>query len=829
MGNHHQPQKAAARKTGGNERRRFLQIAGRISATIGTEFFGSMVRRLAEALDADCVYVGEFVGGRVERVKSLASCLDQERERRFEYPLAGSIAVEIALGNPAIYPSGVQDLFPSDPFLREIGAQAFVGIPLNDSKQQTLGLIAAVYRQAFGNLRFAKSMLEIFGPRAAAELERKQAEEALRESEQRHKAFIARSPDAMWRIEFEQPIAVALPIEEQIDKIYEYGYLAECNDAFARFYGAETAEQLIGTRFGDLEPPSAPRFRNDLRSAIALGYQFSTLETRPVDRRGRQRYFVRSQCGIVEEGMLLRMWGTVRDITELRQAERGLAASEQRLTELLENLHLVAIMLDRNGLVSFCNDYLLQLTGWKAEEVIGKSWFDQMVPMEERQNLRAEFESAFAGQAPKHYEGTILGPDDRRWLIAWDSTVLRDSDRRVTGMAAVGRDITAYKTIEAQLRQAQKLESIGRLTGGVAHDFNNLLTLILGYTGMLMAHRDVMDPSYTALSEIKKTAEKGAALTHQLLAFSRRQRLHPTLVNLSSIVTENERMLRRIIREDIELSLQLEPSLGLVRADAAEMHQVLLNVVLNSRDAMPRGGTLNIATSNFRLNAGDDPPYPGMAPGPYVQVTISDTGVGMSPEVHSHLFEPFFTTKEPLMGTGLGLSTVYGIIHQSGGYIVVDTELNKGTTFKIFLPTVTSPPEPVVAAEAVASPVGGTEKILVVEDDEQVRVLAGRMLRDLGYQVLEASNAGEALQAIEQDKSTINLILTDVVMPGMGGPEMLEQVQSIYPGTKVLLMSGYVDPNAVEPGTPQARFPTIQKPFTLESLAMKVRDILDKR
>jgi len=201
-----------------------------------------MVRRLAEALDADCVYVGEFVGGRVERVKSLASCLDQERERRFEYPLAGSIAVEIALGNPAIYPSGVQDLFPSDPFLREIGAQAFVGIPLDDSNQQTLGLIAAVYRRAFGNLRFAKSMLEIFGPRAAAELERKQAEEALRESEQRHKAFIARSPDAMWRIEFEQPIAVALPIEEQIDKIYEYGYLAECHDALARFYGAETAE-----------------------------------------------------------------------------------------------------------------------------------------------------------------------------------------------------------------------------------------------------------------------------------------------------------------------------------------------------------------------------------------------------------------------------------------------------------------------------------------------------------------------------------------------------------------------------------------------------------
>jgi len=830
MGNHHQPQRAAERRPAGNERRRFLQIASQVSATIGAEFFGSLVQRLADALDADCVYIGEFVGGHVERVRTLAAYLDHGQERHFEYHLVGSPSVEIALGNACVHPSGVQELFPSDSFLRELGGQAFVGIPLNDSKQQTLGLIAAVYRRAFGNLRYAKSMLEIFAPRAAAELERKQADEAVRESEQRHKAFIARSPDAMLRIEFERPIAIAQPAEQQIDQIYQYGYLAECNDALAHLYGVKSAEAMIGMRVGDLEPPSSPRFRNDLLSAIASSYQYTTVETKPRDWNGNQKYLLRSHCGIVENGLLLRIWGTLRDITALRQAERMAAACEQQLTDLLESIHLVAVMLDRDGLVSFCNDYFLRLTGWQAEEVIGKNWFDQMVPPEERENLRAEFKSAWAGsEPPKHHESTVLGRDNSRRLIAWDSTILRDADGQVTGLAAVGRDITEYVAIEAQLRQAQKLESIGRLTGGVAHDFNNLLTLILGYTGALLAHRDARDPLYVALSEIKRTAEKGAALTYQLLAFSRKQRLHPRLLNLNSLVAEDESMLRRIIREDVELVLEFEPSLALVRADAGQMHQVILNVVLNARDAMLSGGKLTIRTSNLQLQKEDVPSYPGMVPGPYVQLAISDTGVGMSAEVHAHLFEPFFTTKEPVMGTGLGLSTVYGIIQQSGGYIVVDTAPDKGTSFRILLPAVAEPQEAADVTEATPAAVGGSETILVVEDNHEVRVLAGKILRKLGYNVLEAGNAGEAQQAIEQHRGAIHLILADVVMPGMAGPELLERVQVSQPEIKVLLMSGYGDPHGADPGTPEARFSCIQKPFTLESLAMRVREVLDQR
>jgi CheY-like chemotaxis protein len=335
-----------------------------------------------------------------------------------------------------------------------------------------------------------------------------------------------------------------------------------------------------------------------------------------------------------------------------------------------------------------------------------------------------------------------------------------------------------------------------------------------------------MDPLYIALSEIKKTAEKGAALTHQLLAFSRRQRLFPRLLNLNSLVTENERMLRRIIREDIELTMALEPSLRFVHADATQMHQVLLNLALNARDAMPHGGTLRIATSNVHFDEGVAPPDPGMAFGPYALIIISDTGVGMSPEVRAHLFEPFFTTKDQSMGTGLGLSTVYGIIHQSGGYIFVDTEAGKGTTFKIFLPAVAAPPEPGIK-DANPTIVGGTETILVVEDDQDVRALTGKMLRQLNYSVLEAGNAGEALQAIEQHKGKIHLILADVVMPGMAGFELLDRVRSEHPEIRLLLMSGYTDPHPSEPRSP--RFACIQKPFTLESLAAKLREILDER
>ena len=295
-----------------------------------------------------------------------------------------------------------------------------------------------------------------------------------------------------------------------------------------------------------------------------------------MDREGHRRYMLRSQWGIVENGMLKRMWGTNRDITEVKQDEMAVAASEQRLTELLEGVHLAAVILDRDGSITFCNDYLLVLTGWQADEVVGKNWFDLMVAPDEREKLRAAFESAASSsRIPTHFVATLMRRDGQRRWIEWDSVMMRDAEGRVAGSASIGRDITEYRELEAQFRESQKLESIGRLAGGVAHDFNNLLTIIWGYSTNLLEHMDRTDRAYVGLQDIKGAAEKAAALTKQLLTFSRRQVFQPQVLNMNALVEESERMLRRLIGEDIELTVELDPSMGSVSGDANHLHQVL--------------------------------------------------------------------------------------------------------------------------------------------------------------------------------------------------------------------------------------------------------------
>jgi PAS domain S-box-containing protein len=686
-------QQMVVNRKGGRERRPFLQIARKISATIGIEFFDELVKQLAKALDADCVYIGEFLGRRVEALRTLAVCVDRERSENFEFSLAGTPDAQVAIGNPCIYSSAVQEIFPSDLLLTKLSAESCVGVPLNDLEAQAAGLILALYRRPLDEeIRFVQSMLTMFAPRAAAELNRKHVDDALRESEERHRAFIQLNMDGMWRIEFDKPIAINLPEQEQLERIFRDGYVAECNDALARLAGLQKAEQLIGSRIIELAPQTVDTIRNATRPLIRGGYQYSTIETTPVDAAGNRKYIWRSHWGIVENDMLQRIWGTCRDVTELRHYQMALVTSERRLTELLEAVRLLAVMLDRDGNMSFCNKYFLRLTGWRAEEISGRNWFDLMVPLEEREKLRAAFSSAHSdSQAPTHFEGTVLERGGNRRLIEWDNVVLRDPDGKIAGSASIGRDITEYRALQSQFRQSQKLESIGRLAGGVAHDFNNLLTVILGYSCHLLEQRDKTDSAYTGLLEIKRAAERGAALTHQLLAFSRRQILQPQLLDLSALVTEVEPMLRRLIGEDIELVTDLDSSLSHVSADAGHIHQVLMNLAANARDAMPHGGKLTITLSNVDVDPTQAARLAEIQPGPYVEMIVADTGIGMTEEIRSRIFEPFFTTKELNKGTGLGLSTVYGIVRQSGGQIVVETEQGKGTAFQIFLPRVEQP------------------------------------------------------------------------------------------------------------------------------------------
>jgi PAS domain S-box-containing protein len=820
--------RSRAAATGVRKTKGILQVASRVSASIGIEFLRSIALRLAEALPADAVYLGEFVGGHVERVKTLVAAIDGQIGRVPDYPLAGSASVALALGEPASCRLGAREKFPNDELLSNLQAEAFVGLPLIAANGASLGVILALYRSPIHSCKVPQSLLEIFAPRAAAEIERKQSEERLRESEQRHLAFISTNPDAMWRIEFDYPIPVNLPQREQVQRIHQQGYIAECNDALARFLGRQRAAELIGCRLADLRHLiSDPSVQKATQALVQSGYRLITVETHPVDQNSIRHTMLRSQWGIVEDEYLQRVWGTSRDITELRNSQFALDASEQRMADLLETMQLIVAVLDLDGAIAFCNDYLIRLTGWNSAEIKGKNWFDLMVPAEERDVLRAKFESAKEDPSkPFHFEGSLLGAGNRRWWISWDYLFIRDSGGRIAAVVNMGRDITEHKELEAQFRQAQKLESIGRLASGVAHDFNNLLTIIIGYSGAVLAKGDLTEAAQISLTEIKKAAEKGADLAHQLLSFSSRQVSRPALLNLNTVIADNQRMLRRLIGDDVELLTSLDPLLGTVRADPTQIHQVLLNLAVNARDAMPRGGRLTISSSNVDINGEKRPHLPWLPQGRYVLLTVVDNGIGMSGDVRAHLFEPFFTTKPPGRGTGLGLYTVYKIIRQIGGHISADSELKKGTTFSLFLPRVESPSsDPEVLVQAPVK--GGTETILLVEDQNEVRALAAKILRELGYTVLEAETAGRALEVFQTYTSPIHLLLTDIVMPMMGGVELADRVKPVQPQLKVIFMSGYGDSELNGEGLPQNLL-RIHKPFTPEVLAQKVREILDE-
>jgi signal transduction histidine kinase/CheY-like chemotaxis protein len=400
--------------------------------------------------------------------------------------------------------------------------------------------------------------------------------------------------------------------------------------------------------------------------------------------------------------------------------------------------------------------------------------------------------------------------------------VNEDLEERVAKRTAEG------VALEGQLLQSQKMEAIGRLAGGVAHDFNNLLTVILGYNEMIrdQLDRDASEMEYA--EEVRRAAERASALTNQLLAFSRRQVAVPRVVDLNEIVQGIDRMLRRIIGEDIQLETRLAPGIPAVKVDPSHIDQVIMNLAVNSRDAMPGGGKLTIETAAVELNEEYADRHIGVETGQYVMLAVSDTGSGMDADTRARLFEPYFTTKEKGKGTGLGLSIVFGIVKQNGGDILVYSEPGRGTAFKIYLPAVMTPADAQVRGEDVAGVVHATETVLLVEDDDQVRSLTLTMLARLGYRVLEAESADEAIQIAAAHEGPLDLLLSDVVMPRMSGTDLAFRLQTGRPGLRVLYMSGYTDNGVIDQGMLAADTPFIQKPFTSSMLSRKVREVLGK-
>jgi PAS domain S-box-containing protein len=442
-------------QTGGQSEahQRFNKIAMQTSTKIGTDFFHLLTKQLAEELNADSVYVGEFMRGSAEQVRTLALCVDGDVKPNCEFPLSGSPEAEVARGDPSIHLSNLQSMFPSDLLLRELKAEACVELPLIDSEQRRPGLIGVFYRRSLREVEFVQSLLAMCVPRVLAELNRKQSEDTLRESEQRYRAFVGLNRDPMWCIEFSEPIAIDQSEDDQVETIIEKGRLAECNDALARLLDKEKPEQLLGGAAFDILPPRLHKtYRKATESMVRSGYRFDTIEIETVDKAGKPRWFLRTHWGIVENGKLQRIWGLHREITDLRKAQMKLAISEKRLSELVETLHLAAIELDRDGALSYCNDYLLRLTGWKREEIIGKNWFDKMVPSEERDKQCALFSSRT--KVPIHFDGTLVRRDRHRLLVGWDYVVIRDDDGRIVSTVGACRDLIDYAVLETLPRHS---------------------------------------------------------------------------------------------------------------------------------------------------------------------------------------------------------------------------------------------------------------------------------------------------------------------------------------------------------------------------------------
>ncbi|MBN9516952.1 response regulator, partial [bacterium] len=465
------------------------------------------------------------------------------------------------------------------------------------------------------------------------------------------------------------------------------------------------------------------------------------------------------------------------------------------------------------------------ITGYTWEEVRELGGWLRVIHPDDRAALVPFADRLLAGSpAEAEYRIRTKGGEVRR-LRDCCHPVRDAATGRVARLYGAVQDVTERRRLEDQLRQAQKMEAIGQLAGGVAHDFNNLLTVINGYTDLILTDTPEADPRHTPLAAVRAAGDRAAALTGQLLAFSRKTIVAPKVLDLNDVVDSAGRMLRRLIGEHIVLTTSLAPHLDPVRADPGLIEQVIMNLAVNARDAMPTGGRLTIETANLVLRAGDGH-YPGLGAGRYVRLCVSDTGHGMTEEVKARIFEPFFTTKGPGEGTGLGLATVYGIVMSVGGYVGAYSEVGVGTTFKVLLPAAppATPPGP---PEAPALAPRGTETVLLVEDEDAVRRLAQIALAVQGYTVLEAPTAADAARLAEAHPGPVHLLLTDVVMPEMGGRAVADAVRARRPGVKVLYMSGYTDDAVVRHGVLAATDAFLQKPFTPLSLARKVRDVLD--
>ncbi len=640
--------------------------------------------------------------------------------------------------------------------------------------------------------------------------ERKRTEEELRGSEERYRTLFQFAPDAYYLNDMK-------------------GTFVAGNRAAERITGYSTKE-LVGSSFLKLDILSV---RQIPKAAALLLKNGLGLPTGPdefvLNRKDGTKVTVEIHTVPVEIQGRKIVLGLARDVTERKQAAEALLESEEKYRFLAENIADVIWTMDFEGNLTYISPSVENMQGYRAEELIGQP-LAALMPPESAKKTREVIEKSLADpQGGTNISLEARHKDGRSIPIEVTAGFIRDDQGRPRSIIGTTRDVTERKQLQDQLLQSQKMESVGRLAGGVAHDFNNLLTIIMSSCSLMTSELREGDPLLDDVRHIDDAGNRAVSLTRQLLAFSRRQMLQTKVIDLNLILDDLDKMLRRLIGEDIDIETDLDPNIWKVEADPGQIEQIVLNLAVNARDAMPGVGKLTIETANIELDEEYARNHVGVMPGPYVMLAVSDTGSGMDKETTAQVFDPFFTTKEKDKGTGLGLSTVYGIVKQHGGNIWVYSEPGKGTTFKIYLPKSTSTKKAASSTPAPVTDSRGTETVLVVEDEAAVLKLAVRMLERKGYNVLAARDGLEGQGVANTHEGPIHLLLTDVVMPRMGGKALAQKLLTTRPELKVLYMSGYTDNAIVHHGVLDKDTHFVQKPFSGDSLAQKVREVIDYR
>ena len=652
----------------------------------------------------------------------------------------------------------------------------------------------------------------VFGDLAANALHRDLIERKLRESEARYRLLAENTLDCIWMVDLDFRVTYINPSIESL-----LGYSPD------EFIGTLVSDHCDDERFnGTVTWNEFPE---------ALESTGLTFETNLKHKDGRDvPVMITGKAVRDEAGRPFALQGTAKDITERKRVEDRLRESESFLTEIGNMARVGGWEIDQETETVFWTQTTKALHEVPDDYVPTVEKAVDFFAPEVRSELLQAITRARELGIPYDMELPFVTAKGKR---LWTRTVCKPEfrDGKCVRLRGTFQDITELKQamdrrleMEAQFQQAQKLESIGRLAGGVAHDFNNMLSVILGYGEEIHAGLHQGDPLREAAEEILEAVKRSSALTRQLLAFSRKQTLLPVVLSLNDIVIDLEKMLRRVIGEDVELSIRLAEDLSNIEVDLGQIEQVIMNLAVNARDAMPQGGSLILETGNVNVDERTTSRYPDLQPGAYVKLSVTDTGCGMDEETRKNIFEPFFTTKEKSKGTGLGLSTVYGIVRQSGGSIQVHSEIGQGSTFEIHLPVSGEAPAVETVRTEEKNVRGAGQRILVVEDEPSLQRLCHKALKRLGYEVTVASNGGEALLLVEEKGMRPDLIITDVVMPGMSGKDLVDQLRRLMPGLRVIYMSGYTDDVILDHGILGSGTPFIEKPFDMNSLAQLVQD-----